>query len=153
MPAFWFAKAQQAIGIQRCDSWPVCRKRQDNQAGRSAYEPGGQEFESLRARQLNQKLRMVLPIDLGAFAYLGHNQVHDRPGVRTRSCRRPLWVIICTLRAVLPCEGLFLTFSPGVPARPRRFVSAIRPENQPKPFEVRFETPLGYQGQVDSRAL
>lgn len=31
----------------------------------------------------------------------------------------------------------------------KRFVSAIRPDNQPKPFEVRFETPPGYQGQVD----
>ena len=31
----------------------------------------------------------------------------------------------------------------------KRFVSAIRPENQPKSFEVRFETPAGYQGQVD----
>jgi transposase len=31
----------------------------------------------------------------------------------------------------------------------KRFVSAIRPANQPKPFEVRFETPPGYQAQVD----
>ncbi len=31
----------------------------------------------------------------------------------------------------------------------KRFVSAIRPDNQPKPFEVRFETPPGYQAQVD----
>jgi transposase len=31
----------------------------------------------------------------------------------------------------------------------KRFVAAIRPERQPKPFEVRFETPAGYQAQVD----
>ena len=31
----------------------------------------------------------------------------------------------------------------------KRFVAAIRPESQPKPFEVRFETPAGYQAQVD----
>jgi hypothetical protein len=36
------------------------------------YESGGLEFESLRARQLNQKLRMILPIDPGPFAYLGY---------------------------------------------------------------------------------
>ena len=31
----------------------------------------------------------------------------------------------------------------------KRFVAAIRPENGPKPFEVRFETPPGVQAQVD----
>jgi transposase len=31
----------------------------------------------------------------------------------------------------------------------KRFVAAIRPERQPRPFEVRFETPAGYQAQVD----
>jgi len=31
----------------------------------------------------------------------------------------------------------------------KRFVAAIRPESEPKPFEVRFETPPGYQAQVD----
>jgi transposase len=31
----------------------------------------------------------------------------------------------------------------------KRFVAAIRPENGPKPFEVRFETPAGCQAQVD----
>lgn len=31
----------------------------------------------------------------------------------------------------------------------KRFVAAIRPESQPKPFEVRFETPPGHQAQVD----
>jgi transposase len=31
----------------------------------------------------------------------------------------------------------------------KRFVAAIRPTNQPKPFEVRFETAPGYQAQVD----
>jgi transposase len=31
----------------------------------------------------------------------------------------------------------------------KRFVAAIRPENHPRPFEVRFETPAGYQAQVD----
>jgi transposase len=31
----------------------------------------------------------------------------------------------------------------------KRFVAAIRPINQPKPFEVRFETAPGYQAQVD----
>jgi transposase len=31
----------------------------------------------------------------------------------------------------------------------KRFVAAIRPESQPKPFEIRFETPPGYQAQVD----
>jgi transposase len=31
----------------------------------------------------------------------------------------------------------------------KRFVAAIRPENAPKPFEVRFETPPGQQAQVD----
>jgi transposase len=31
----------------------------------------------------------------------------------------------------------------------KRFVAAIRPNNQPKPFEVRFETPPGCQAQVD----
>jgi hypothetical protein len=39
----------------------------------------GSEFESLRARQLNQKLRMILPIDPGAIRLSRvHNQVHDR---------------------------------------------------------------------------
>jgi transposase len=31
----------------------------------------------------------------------------------------------------------------------KRFVAAIRPESQPKPFELRFETPAGHQAQVD----
>lgn len=31
----------------------------------------------------------------------------------------------------------------------KRFVSAIRPDNGPKPFEVRFETAAGQQAQVD----
>jgi transposase len=31
----------------------------------------------------------------------------------------------------------------------KRFVAAVRPENGPKPFEVRFETPAGQQAQVD----
>ena len=31
----------------------------------------------------------------------------------------------------------------------KRFIAAIRPESLPKPFEVRFETPPGYQAQVD----
>jgi hypothetical protein len=31
----------------------------------------------------------------------------------------------------------------------KRFVAAIRPQNVPKPFEVRFETPAGQQAQVD----
>ena len=49
------------------------------QNGALDYESGGQEFESLRARQLNQKLRMVLPIDPGAIRLARvHNQVHDR---------------------------------------------------------------------------
>jgi len=35
----------------------------------------------------------------------------------------------------------------------KRFVSVIRPHDQPKPFEVRFETPPGHQAQVDFAAL
>jgi transposase len=31
----------------------------------------------------------------------------------------------------------------------KRFLAAIRPESEPKPYEVRFETPSGYQAQVD----
>ena len=31
----------------------------------------------------------------------------------------------------------------------KRYVAAIRPQPQPKPFEVRFETPAGDQAQVD----
>jgi transposase len=31
----------------------------------------------------------------------------------------------------------------------KRFLAAIRPENGPKPYEVRFETPPGLQAQVD----
>jgi transposase len=31
----------------------------------------------------------------------------------------------------------------------KRFVSVIRPQDQLKPFEVRFETPPGHQAQVD----
>ena len=31
----------------------------------------------------------------------------------------------------------------------KRFVAAIRPDDGPKPFEVRFETPPGLQAQVD----
>jgi transposase len=31
----------------------------------------------------------------------------------------------------------------------KRFVAAVRPNNGPKPFEVRFETPPGLQAQVD----
>ncbi|MGD9885762.1 MAG: IS21 family transposase [Reyranella sp.] len=31
----------------------------------------------------------------------------------------------------------------------KRFVAAIRPQNGPKPFELRFETPPGLQAQVD----
>jgi transposase len=31
----------------------------------------------------------------------------------------------------------------------KRFAAAIRPDNAPKPFEVRFETPAGKQAQVD----
>ncbi|RWN48804.1 MAG: IS21 family transposase, partial [Mesorhizobium sp.] len=31
----------------------------------------------------------------------------------------------------------------------KRFVAAIRPQEQVRPFEVRFETPAGYQAQVD----
>ena len=52
------------------------------------YEFGGQEFESLRARQLYQKLRMVLPVDPAVILCARvHNQVHDRAGMRTRICR------------------------------------------------------------------
>jgi hypothetical protein len=31
----------------------------------------------------------------------------------------------------------------------KRFAAAIRPDNAPKPFEMRFETPAGKQAQVD----
>jgi transposase len=31
----------------------------------------------------------------------------------------------------------------------KRFVAAVRPQREPKPFEVRFETPPGFQAQVD----
>ena len=31
----------------------------------------------------------------------------------------------------------------------KRFLAAIRPDQQPRPFEVRFETPAGMQAQVD----
>lgn len=31
----------------------------------------------------------------------------------------------------------------------KRYLAAIRPERQPKPFELRFETPAGYQAQID----
>lgn len=31
----------------------------------------------------------------------------------------------------------------------KRFLAAIRPDQQPRPFEVRFETPAGVQAQVD----
>jgi transposase len=31
----------------------------------------------------------------------------------------------------------------------KRYLAAVRPENAPKPFEVRFETPPGQQAQVD----
>jgi len=31
----------------------------------------------------------------------------------------------------------------------KRYLAAIRPENGPKPYEVRFETPAGVQAQVD----
>ena len=31
----------------------------------------------------------------------------------------------------------------------KRVVAAIRPNDGPKPFEVRFETPAGHQAQVD----
>jgi transposase len=31
----------------------------------------------------------------------------------------------------------------------KRFLAAIGPESEPKPYEVRFETPPGYQAQVD----
>jgi transposase len=37
----------------------------------------------------------------------------------------------------------------GAYAAVKRFLAAIRPENWPKPFEVRFETPPGVQGQRD----
>ena len=48
-------------------------------ADRQTTNSGGREFGSLRARQLNQKLRMILPIDLGAIRLSRvHNQVHDR---------------------------------------------------------------------------
>ena len=40
---------------------------------------GVRSSKSLRARQLNQKLRMILPIDPGAIRLSRvHNQVHDR---------------------------------------------------------------------------
>ena len=52
------------------------------------YESGGQEFESLRARQLNQKLRVVLLIGPGAIRLARvHNQVHDRAASATVSSR------------------------------------------------------------------
>ena len=31
----------------------------------------------------------------------------------------------------------------------KRYLAAIRPEQGPKPYEVRFETPAGAQAQVD----
>jgi hypothetical protein len=38
----------------------------------------------------------------------------------------------------------------GVYTAVKRFLDAIRPENGPKPYEMRFETPPGVQAQVDS---
>ena len=35
----------------------------------------------------------------------------------------------------------------------KRYLAAIRPERQPKPFEVRFETPAGYQAQVEDGVI
>jgi hypothetical protein len=82
------------------------------------YESGGQEFESLRARQSNQKLRMVLPIGPGAFRFARvHNQVHDRAGVRTRSCRRLLRSSAHCDFCVPTLHGVVLNFFPrGAPA-------------------------------------
>ena len=37
----------------------------------------------------------------------------------------------------------------GASTAVKRYLAAIRPENGPKPFEVRFETPPGVQAQVD----
>src|SRR3954449_281313 len=35
----------------------------------------------------------------------------------------------------------------------KRYLAAIRPQNAPKPYEVRFETPPGVQAQVDFAML
>ena len=49
-------RAQPPDGCAQIDSWAALD-----------YESGGHEFESLRARQLNQKLRVVLLIGPGAI--------------------------------------------------------------------------------------
>src|SRR5580700_3305709 len=68
-----------------CDGPSNGRLRQN---GAPDYESGGQKFESLRARQLNQKLRMILLIGPGAIrAARVHNQVHDRAASATVSSR------------------------------------------------------------------
>ena len=87
-----FPPSSMMLATRTTTRWEI-RKPKSRLLGRVPdYEFGGQEFESLRARQLNQKLRMVLPIDpVGLRSSRVHNQVHDRAGVRTRSCRRPLW--------------------------------------------------------------
>ena len=41
----------------------------------------------------------------------------------------------------------------GVYTAMKRFLAAIRPENGPKSYEVRFETPPGVQAQVDYELL
>jgi hypothetical protein len=65
-PLHGFSRATRAAPVAQLDRAPD-------------YESGGQEFESLRARQLNQKLRMILPIDPEAICLSRvHNQVHDR---------------------------------------------------------------------------
>jgi hypothetical protein len=56
---------------------------------------------------------------LWAFAYLGYTTRYTIALVAHAKLPATAVVIICTLRAVLPCMGLFLTFSPGVPANQR----------------------------------
>jgi hypothetical protein len=55
---------------------------------------------------------------LWAFVYLGYTTRYTIALVAHAKLPATAVVIICTLRAVLPCMGLFLTFSPGVQRPP-----------------------------------
>ena len=92
------------------------------QNGAPDYESGGQEFESLRARQFDQKLRMTLPMIRGPFAYLGYTTRYTTALCLSERSRLERPHAACRVNLYAPTlHGVVLNFFPrGICHRRKR---------------------------------